>query len=249
MDNRRLMTVGAAALGLLPLLLAPGETPAKTIIVPYVLTVVSTGTITHATDGLDLFGGGDLVGKTYTQTYTVVDTLPAYLQSFSLNNLESTDASVVTTIDGHSYTVSGTGDAGNFYVAPNDGPAFDERAVEVTGSAPNDTYDYVGDSVARTPPQWAGDPAAVSLFQDNTVSGQTGYLVGSVLDVSPGPCCSGPRTGLNFAVTSMSTSYTTTTAFIPEPSAWTLLLGGTFGVGATLRRRQASGLRPWRPAA
>jgi hypothetical protein len=56
------MTVGAAAPGLFPLLLAPGETAAKTIIVPYVLTMVATGTIQYATDGLDLFGGGDLVG-------------------------------------------------------------------------------------------------------------------------------------------------------------------------------------------
>jgi hypothetical protein len=203
------------------------------ITVPDVLTVTARGTIEFTpVDGLGLFGGGDLEGLPYTEVFTIVDTLPAWANSFALTTLSSSDASVTTTIAGHSYTMSGSAYVGDFYLAPpaGDGEPFDERVVDLTGVGGYPGYNYAGESVARFPAQWATDPAAESLFLNNTVSGQTGYRIGSVLNVG---FISGdePYTGMNFNVESVSISYTTTTAFIPEPSTWITMAIGFAALG------------------
>lgn len=219
-------------------IMAAGAASAKTITVPDVLTVTATGTVRADTDSLDLFGGGDLAGLPFTEVFTIVDTLKPFQQSFTLTGLSSDDASVTLTIDGHSYTLSGPATAADVYLGSG-ASAFDERYVSLTSAA--FPQDDASASVARIPPQWGADPAAMALFQADTVSGQDGYGVGSRFVVSNSVhYLPGSYTGMLFDINSISTAYTVTTASIPEPATWGMMLlgAGMIGVGSRIARRK-----------
>ena len=234
-----------AAVMALGLLSFPAEAGAKMITVPDVLTVTVTGTVTTtgATgyDGLGLFGGGTLAGDSFTEVFTIADTQPVWERSFSATGLGSADVTAVTTINGHAYTLSGSGQAQDFYFPPNSGTAaaFDSRTVDVANGPPGD--EYASDSVNRFPAQWGADPAGEAIFQNNTLSSQPGEFErgGSGFAVFPVNVNYGKRstyTVLYFDVASISDAYTTTLAFIPEPSLWATLTLGLFAAGGALRR-------------
>jgi hypothetical protein len=223
-----LMSKGALPLILIPIAaiatcLTASAANAKFITIPDVLTVTVQGTVADIPyDGLGLFGGLFLPGPSYTQVFTIVDTLPPSANSFALTELTSSDASATTTINGDSYTMYGSAtvqDTVSDFLQPSD-----QRLVYLNGvglPGYNSTEDYVG----RVPSQWAGDSAAQSLFLNNTVIGNasansSGLVVEYISYLHP------DYTDLQFNVESISISYTTTTAFIPEPSTWTTMAIG-----------------------
>jgi hypothetical protein len=207
---------------------------------PDTLTMVATGTITRGEDSLDLFGGGDLAGLTYTATYNLVFTYPGY-SSFSgpygyLSQLNSVGTDTIET-NGHTFVINGEATAYNAYFLSSSEAAFDERWASIEGSNPGFSGLSDQDLADRVPSQWAGDPAAAYVFQNSTVEANsteprnpsyffasTGYGYGLV------------DTYAYFDVTSISSTFTTIA--IPEPATWTTMLLGFSLTGWLVRRRR-----------
>jgi len=129
--------------------------------------------------------------------------------------------SATITINGDTFAFSGTGDAFNLASGALGG---DERGVEVSGKSSGGAETEMGSSVLRTPSLWLGVPGATDIFRSNTVSGATGFEIGSEFGSD------GTQFLLN--VSSISSSdITTMVVFVPEFSTWTMMLFGFAGLG------------------
>jgi len=206
----------------------PGLASAATVVVPFSATFVAQGTIADGIDQLDLFGGGDLTGLPYTDTYTIdfVGIPYKVLDGGYYTSLQG-PGTVTTTINGHSFTIDFEGFAGNFA-----NPGYDRRGVAIDEEGQSGPYDLLRafDGVDRSPSQWATDPAGANIFQDNTVYGSG---TGVFLAYTPTT-----KTALDLDITSITSTYTTTTVSIPEPRAWSLMLVGLGGLGLMMRKNR-----------
>ena len=216
-------------------LAAPAE--AATVVVPASVTFTATGTVNMGVNAADLFGGGNLTGLAFVATY-VFQTSPSTVGPYyccsgsstgpggTLSFLNPRTASTINvsatiTINGDTFAFSGTGDAFNLASGALGG---DERGVEVSGKSSGGAETEMGSSVLRTPSLWLGVPGATDIFRSNTVSGATGFEIGSEFGSD------GTQFLLN--VSSISSSdITTMVVFVPEFSTWTMMLFGFAGLG------------------
>jgi hypothetical protein len=209
------------------------------VIVPSSVTFVATGTVTEGADPAGLFGGGDLSGLSYTASYTVPLTpskvSPYYCCVETTTGPGGTvsqlgtflDSSATITINGHTVVLTGNGSATNF--ASSD--LGDERMVEVDGHTSGGVPASLGSSVIRKPGLWLGVPEATSFFENNIVTGSTGFGVSSLFAASDG-------TIADLSVSSISQHLDGTMEVpIPEISTWSMLLLGFAGLGYTGYRK------------
>jgi len=128
--------LGFAAVAMTASLLSATFAQAKLVSVPYSVTYTAVGTIVSGSDALNLFGGGNLAGLSYIDSYTLFDTpynccITTVVGPFgTVTSLDSPIATALISTNGRSFDVSGSGSSGNgaFELAN-----FDNRAVEVTG--------------------------------------------------------------------------------------------------------------------
>jgi hypothetical protein len=212
-----------AALGAASLLVAAGAAEATTV------TETFSGTVTHGTDSLGLFGvsGADLVGQSFTAT-----------------------ATFNTTDDGH-FPGFHTAGGGAFIARPN--PLYDV-SMTVNGHVWTIDFDYRDQAFTQytyhefRPPElttgiirfqeyqdashsvelFAGEASGLPQYENGTLTLHAGF---GFIDLS------GMNDGISLTITSATATPVDPAAAIPEPASWALMLTGFGLAGAALRRR------------
>jgi hypothetical protein len=224
-----------------------------------VITVTTTGTVTSGYDGVFLYGGGDLAGKSF-QTIITYDTAALSLNNFSMLDIStlsgsgaSTNFSIFTEAGGigsGSSTALGTATAvsqaltlGNGATTHNLLLPVDQIVASTNGTSPVTPFElFPGNGLG---PDHVDYSAFASISSFSSILSSHSFLDSLTVTKGLGDTSFGYISLYyqNFLIESLNLnpqtiSFSVAAAPVPEPESYAMLLAGLGLMGAVIRHRK-----------